>query len=71
MTCFTPILDMMENHQRFSAFGFFLARFSPGGRDGGANERKDFFLFGKMVRMADLLALLVFALARVSVCWHA
>jgi hypothetical protein len=36
----------MENHQRFSAFGFFLARFSHGGRAGKANE-KDFFMFGE------------------------
>ena len=26
----------METHQRFSAFGFFLARFSHGGREGEA-----------------------------------
>jgi hypothetical protein len=70
MTCFTTIFDMMENHQRFSAFGFFLARFSHGGRDGGANERKDFFLFGKMARVVYLLFCLS-ASARIWVCWHA
>jgi hypothetical protein len=49
----------MENHQRFSAFGFFLARFSHGGRDGVANERKDFLhVRGKGVRAVSFACLL-------------